>query len=58
MRARLHDAHLRSLIQAAPAVTAAERERQVVSLAYGNAKLENDRITRPLVEDAHAKSRR
>jgi hypothetical protein len=29
-----------------------ERERQLVSLAYGNVKLENDRITRPQVEDA------
>ncbi len=30
-------------------MTDAERARQVISLAYGNVKLENDRITKPLV---------
>ncbi len=33
-------------------MTAEARERQIVSFAYGNAKLENDRVTRPLVADA------
>ncbi len=28
------------------------RERQLVSLAYGNVTIENDRVTKPLVADA------
>jgi hypothetical protein len=49
MRARVIDPDLRRRVQAAPAMTDAERARQVISLAYGNVKLENDRITKPLV---------
>ncbi len=49
MRARLIDPELQRRIQAAPAMTDAERVRQVISLAYGNVKLENDRVTKPLV---------
>ena len=30
-------------------MTDAERARQVISLAYGNVNLENDRVTKPLV---------
>ena len=33
-------------------MSAAARERQLVSLAYGNAKIESDRVTRPQVEQA------
>lgn len=35
-------------------MTPAARERQLVSFAYGNARLENDRVTRPLVSEAAA----
>ena len=42
---------LRPLREATP-ITPDVRERQIVSLTYGNVKLENDRVTRPLVETA------
>jgi hypothetical protein len=51
MRARVIDPELQRRVQAAPAMTDAQRARQVISLAYGNAKLENDRITKPLVTE-------
>lgn len=33
-------------------VSQAQRERQIVSLAYGNLKLEHERLTRAAVADA------
>jgi hypothetical protein len=53
-RAAKIDARLAKLLRQASARAMSEsaRERQLVSLAYGNAKLENDRVTKPLVEDA------
>lgn len=33
-------------------MTAEQRSRQLVSLAFGNLKLENDRITRTMIEEA------
>jgi hypothetical protein len=38
-------------------MTDAEQEGQLVSLAYGNVKLVNDRVTRSLVEEALRRSR-
>jgi hypothetical protein len=55
MRARpLNDPSMKKLLQEASArpMSEATREEQLVSLAYGNLKIENDRITRPLIEDA------
>jgi hypothetical protein len=43
-----------ALIDAAPAVSPEQRQRQLVSLAYGNLKLEDDRVTRPAIERAVA----
>lgn len=45
---------LAALVVAASAtkITPAQRELQIASLAYGNAKLENDRVSRPRVVDA------
>lgn len=53
-------ADLRALVERASArqMTVRDRERQIVSLAYGNARLEDDRVTRVLVEQAVAKLRR
>jgi hypothetical protein len=54
MRSRPLPSDLQCLLEAASSrpLTAEQRERQVISLAFGNVKLENDRITRPLVVDA------
>jgi hypothetical protein len=45
--------HLQVLIDAARTrfVSAAEREAQRRSFAYGNTKIENDRITREMVDE-------
>ena len=45
--------HLQRLLEAARKVpfTAEEREAQRRSFAYGNAKIENDRITREMVDE-------
>jgi hypothetical protein len=58
-RAPIIDSHLAKLLREASArpMTEEARERQLVSLAYGNAKLENDQITRSMVEDAVRRSR-
>jgi hypothetical protein len=39
-------------------MTSEEKERQLVSLAYGNAKLENDQVSKPVVADAVRQTRR
>ncbi len=36
-------------------MTSDDRERQRQSFAYGNTKIENDKITRQIVEDAAAR---
>jgi hypothetical protein len=46
---------LASMLEKAKPMTPAARERQVVSLAYGNVKLEEERVTRSLVEGAARK---
>jgi hypothetical protein len=33
-------------------MTQTQRERQIVSLAFGNVKIENDRVTRPAIAEA------
>jgi len=33
-------------------LSSSDRERQVISFAYGNVKLEDARVTREMVEDA------
>lgn len=53
--------HLQDLLEAARKVvpTAEEKEQQRRSFAYGNTKIENERITREMVEEiAEAKKRR
>ena len=47
-------ADLRQMLERASAhpLTSLDRERQVVSFAYGNLKLEDSRVTRQIVEDA------
>ena len=55
---RFQDPELRALIEASQPMTDAERERQLVSFAYGNVKLENDRVTRAMVEEAARRSTR
>lgn len=55
MRApRLTVGELRRLLArvAAEPLSAEARERQIVSFAYGNARMENSRITREIVERA------
>jgi hypothetical protein len=54
------DPSLAKRVRDASAVTPTEesRERQVVSLAYGNLKIENDRITRTQVEAAVRESQK
>jgi hypothetical protein len=54
MRRPTVDRNLAKLVGEACArpMSAAARERQLVSLAYGNAKIENDRVTRSQVEQA------
>ena len=58
-RAPIIDRDVAELLRMASArpMTEEARERQLVSLAYGNAKLENDQVTRSLVEDAVRRSR-
>jgi hypothetical protein len=53
-RAPIVDSSLAKLVADAAQrpMSMAERERQLVSLAYGNTKLENDRVTRVLVVQA------
>ena len=48
---------LQKLIDAAKGkeMTAAEKEAQRRSFAYGNAHIENDRVTRKMVDDAAEK---
>lgn len=45
---------IQRLLAATRVMSHAEREEQVISFAYGNAKIEEARITRPLVERAAA----
>ncbi len=56
MRAHMAE-ELEQLIEAARMrpVSEAEREAQRRSFAYGNAKIENDRITWEMVDDAYAR---
>jgi len=51
MRTRPNPAIVELLAKAKP-MTDEQRERQLVSLAYGNARLENDRVERASVEAA------
>lgn len=48
---------LRGLVKKACAkpMTSEARDRQIVSFAFGNARLENDRVTKLLVREARAK---
>ena len=43
---------IRARLAALPLPTVAERRRQLISLAYGNLKLEDPRVTRSTIEQA------